>query len=134
MAAKKNAADLRAENRLLRQVRTSEGIVSVVNNMIKWGGLVCMAYLAYRTVSVLAGRVTLANVGIRFLADVRVSEFAAWLLGFGGTFYGVQQRKLRRDTVERLQARITRFEREKDPKRSSSSLTPRGETRPEDEP
>lgn len=132
MAKQKTAAELRAENRLLRQMRTSEGIVSVFNNLIRWGGVVAISYFTYLSITALAGEQTAADIGIKFLADVRVSEALAWVLGGSGVAYGLRQRKLRRDTVERITARVERFEKELDPSRSSSELTTRGETRPED--
>lgn len=56
----------------------------------------------------------------------------AIIFGVAGIVYGRRESKLRKDTVERLQDRNCRLEREIDPKRSSSQLTPRGDTRPED--
>jgi hypothetical protein len=124
---------LRAENRVLRKVKTSEGIVSVFNNLIRWGGAVLIVRYVYLMVLALAGRLTFADIGIKVLGDVRVSEAAAWLLSGGSVAYGWHQRKLRKDTVERLQERIQKFERQIDGKRTSSRLTARGNTRPEDE-
>ncbi|MDO8304072.1 MAG: hypothetical protein Q7T18_12620, partial [Sedimentisphaerales bacterium] len=61
------------------------------------------------------------------------------MIGFGGVFFGVcgiiygdVERILRKKTIERLEDRIKKFELEKDPNRSTSMLTTRGETRPED--
>jgi hypothetical protein len=132
MAKQKTAAELRAENRILRQLRTSEGFVSVFNTLIKWGGLLGISYFAYLSIDALAGQTTAADIGIKFLADVKVSEAVAWIFGGSGIAYGLRQRKLRRDTVERVQRRVEGLEKEIDPKRSSSELTRRGETPPED--
>jgi hypothetical protein len=132
MAKPKTAAELRAENRLLKQYRGSENIVSVINNLIRWGGAVAIAYFAFRSILALAGQHTAADIGIKFLADVRVSEALAWIFGGSGIAYGWRQRKMRRDTVERIQGRVEAYEKVIDPRRSSSSLTKRGETRPED--
>ena len=132
MANKKSAAELRAENRILRSLRASEGFISVVNNVVRWGGLVWIVYYIQGMVVALAGKETIANIGMSFLGDVRISEALAWLLAGGTTLYGLSQRKLRKDTVERLQGRIHRHEVLQDPKRSSSKLTPRGDTPPED--
>jgi hypothetical protein len=132
MPAAKSVAELRAENRLLRQYRMSEGIVSVFNNLIRWAGAVAIAYFGFRGVAALAGQQTAADIGIKFLADVRVSEALAWIFGTSGLAYGWRQRKLRRDTVERIQSRVEKYEKSIDPSRSSSTLTRRGETKPED--
>ena len=129
---KKTAPELQIENRMLRRYRTMEAIVSVINNLVRWGGLVAIAYFTYLSVTALAGQRTIADIGIKFLADVRVSEALAWLFGGSGIAYGLRQRKLRRDTVERIQGRVQRFETNVDPRRTTSKLTTRGETRPED--
>lgn len=117
---------------MLRQLRASEGWVSVLNNLIKWGGLFGISFCAYLSVTALAGTTTAADIGIKFLADVRVSEAVAWIFGGSGVAYGLRQRKLRRDTVERIQPRVEGLEKQIDPGRSSSKLTKRGETPPED--
>lgn len=131
---KKSAAVLMAENRLLRRFRTTEGIASVLNNLIRWGAVVAIARYGYLTVARLAGQSTFADIGVSFLADVRVSEAVAWILAGSGALYGAAQRRLRRNTVERIQRRNHELEQAIDPKRSSSRLTIRGETRPEDLP
>ena len=55
------------------------------------------------------------------------------VLAFCGVAYGRYQGKLRRDDVQRLSEYKQKYESLKDPRRSSSRLTVRGETRPEDE-
>jgi hypothetical protein len=79
--------------------------VSVGTTAIRVAGVVACFYFMYLMVASLAGEVTLADVGIDFLADFRVNTAVAWIFGAGGTVYGMRQRKLRRDTVERLMAR-----------------------------
>ena len=49
-----------------------------------------------------------------------------------GWIYGLKQRQLRRNTVERLATRVTELETKFDPNRSSSQITKRGTTRKED--
>ena len=132
MASKKTAAQLRAENQALKRFRASQGFISVLNNLIKWGALVVIAWLMSETIGTLAGKTTIAEIGIGFLADVRISEAVAWIFGVSGTAYGLGQRKLRRKGIARLEERATRNEKKIDPGRSSSRLTPTGETREED--
>jgi hypothetical protein len=133
MARSRSTAELRAENCLLRQFRTAEGVTSVIRELIRWGGLILITRYLYLTVAALAGQQTTADIGINLLADLRITEAFAILFGSSGIAYALGQRKLRRDTVERLQGRIKKYERLLDPERSSSNLTARGETRPEDE-
>jgi hypothetical protein len=130
--AQKTAAELRGENRVLRRVRFSEGFASIVINLIRWGGVVLISRYVTICVIALAGKATFASIGISFLGNIGVSKTLAWLLGGGGAAYGMSQNRLRKNVVERLQTRIQDLERMIDRKRSSSQLTPRGDTRPED--
>lgn len=128
MPKTKTKAELLAENKLLRTQNWIAAFTTLGNRLITWGGAVAIAYLGYRSIDALAGKSTVSDIGIKLLGNVRISEGLAWVLGGGGTLYGISQRKLRRDTIERLQGRITELEKEHDPKRSSSNLTVRGTT------
>ena len=130
---KKTRAELEAELRLLRRHRSAEAATSVVNNLTRWGGLTAIAYFAYRAIDSLAGEATTADIGLGFLTSIKVSTATSWATGLCGVAYGLLQRALRKNTIERLQSRITELESKVDPKRSSSKLTARGDTRPEDE-
>ena len=133
MAGKKKSRDvLLAENRLLRQQNFWTAAASVGNALIKWGGLVLISYFIYGSVSALAGKNTNADIGVNFLANIRVSEAVAWIFGTCGIGYGWRQRALRKSTIERLQGRVKTLESEFDKRRSSSNLTERGDTNPKD--
>lgn len=135
MAKKRNsktAAELKAEISFLRRERQGGATASVLNNLIKWAGLVLIAYFIYLSVRSLAGQTTAADIGIELLADVQLSDVFGLIFGAGGVTYGFRQRSLRRSTVKRLQDRNRRFEESRDPNRSSSGLTETGETHPMD--
>ena len=95
-------------------------------------GLAFMSWCAYLSIDALAGRSTSASFNMGLFGTVEVSVALSWTVALIGTAYGIQQRKLRRDTVERLQTRNIELEKKIDQKRSSSKLTARGDTRPED--
>jgi hypothetical protein len=97
-----------------------------------WSSLVAIAALFYLSVKSLAGHYTFADIGIKVLGDFKISEAFGYLFGAGGAGYGLRERRLRRQTTERLTARNATLERELDPNRSSSRLTTRGTTNPED--
>ena len=132
MAKKKSKAQLEAELRVLRGTRVSEGVVQVINNLIRWSAIVLVVRYGYLAIETLAGKTTLADVAVSFLTDIKVSVVLAWGAGAGGVVYGLQQRKLRKDTLQRLQDRNQTLEKMIDSSRSTSNLTPRGDTRPED--
>jgi len=129
---RRTKAEIEAENRLLRKWRSTEGTVSVLNTLVKFGAFVLIARYGYLAVESLAGKTTAADIGLSLLADIKVSTLVAWSLGGGGILYGLKQRKLRKDTIERLSSRIQELERQLDSRRTSSRLTERGDTREED--
>ena len=131
-AKKPTRADLEAELRVMRRQRNGGAVGSVANNLIRWAGVVAIAGFAYLSIDSLAGETTSADIGIRIIGNIKLSEVFAFLFGGGGVAYGLRQRTLRKSTIERLQERIKKLEEKKDPERSSSGLTPKGDTHPND--
>lgn len=120
MARNRSRAELQAENRYLRKQSRNEVIIALGTQLIKWGGLFGIAFVAYLSIAALAGKVTRANVLINFLGDVKVSYVASWALAVGGVGYGTAQARLRKDTQKRLGDHIKKLEEEIDIRRSSS--------------
>ena len=81
----------------------------------------------------LAGKTTIANIFLKAIGNLTVSQSLAYILGAGGVAYGVGERKVRQKTIQRLQDRNQELEKRIDPHRTSSELTRRGETNPKDE-
>jgi hypothetical protein len=133
MAGKQKSGGERKEDREYnyRAFRLTQ-LLGLANVIVRYGAMVLIAYMGYLTVESLSGENTAANIGIKMLADLRVSTALAWLFGAGGVGYGMKQRNLRRSNIERMEARIKELEGEVDPGRSTSKLTPRGLTNPED--
>ncbi len=102
----------------------------------KWGSITAIAYFGSRSVESLAGRLTQADIaiGVSLASDLLRQERTFCLLaagvGLGGIVYGKLQASLRKSEVARLAETNRRYERRKDPNRSSSGMTARGE-RPE---
>lgn len=107
-------------------------IGAVIHTVVPWGSAILIAWYFYKSVSSLAGLYTFAQIGVGFLGDFRISEGIAYLFGAGGVAYGVKRHRLQQENIERTAQRISDLEKRLDPKRSSSRLTPRGKTRPED--
>lgn len=131
-ACEQEIAKLRAENRQLKCVNRSAALVSVFNNAIRWGCLVLIVRYGYLSITALAGKSTSAEFLFNILAMKNISVTFAWCIGFAGLLYGYRQRGLRKYTIERLQHRNVDLEKLIDDRRSSSKLTPRGDTRRED--
>lgn len=130
--ANKSNAELRAENRLLRRSDNAMAVASVFNNLIRFAALCVLAYFVYASVAVLAGKQTDASIGVSFFGNLTVSQSLAYIFGGGGLVYGFRERALRQKTIKRLQGRIQELEAAKDPARTSSKLTPKGDTHPRD--
>ncbi len=125
-------AQLEAENSYLRKARIADGIIQVALAAVRYGALIVVGYWGLEAIRALAGSSTFADISVDFLTEINVSVALAWSVGVFGGVYGYKQRHLRRNTVERLQGRIRELEAMIDPQRSSSKLTTRGDTRPED--
>ena len=98
-----------------------------------WLAICWCAHEASRAFIAYAGKSSLADLSLRLLANVSVVwELSITLSGISVILY-LRERKLHRDTRERLTARVIELELRIDPKRSSSQLTARGETRKGDE-
>lgn len=103
-------------------------VVDVVRTAIKWGSAVWIVSYIYRSIAVLAGHATAADIGIKFLANVRVSDGIFAVLTGGSIAYGVGQRQLRRRHIKHVAHDKNDLERLLDPKRTSSNLTDSGTT------
>lgn len=133
MPDQKPIEQIKIESSLMKTVSITEAAASVLNNLIKYGFLIFVARYMYLGVHCLAGKVTVADFFVRLFSNKSFVCVISLLVGGGGVGYGVKQRKLRRDNIERLHARIKGLEADKDSGRSSSNLTPRGDTNKEDE-
>lgn len=129
---RKSYEDLAAELKVLKRQKMGGGFASVINNMVLWGGICTIAYFTYKSIDSLAGQRTDANIGVVLLGSLKLSEVFAFLFGGGGVVYGWKERSLRKSTIERLQNRIKKLETSVDPNRTSSGLTPKGDTNPND--
>ncbi len=88
---------------------------------------VAQAFIAY------AGKASIADLTLKVLANVSIVwTMSLTLSGISITLY-VRERRLHRNTRERLTARVTELELKIDPNRTSSLLTPKGTTRKGDE-
>ncbi|MDR3570274.1 MAG: hypothetical protein P4L43_19805 [Syntrophobacteraceae bacterium] len=104
----------------------------MARELVRWVGIGAVAFFAYKSIEVLAGKTTSSNIVFSVLTNLKANQYFGLIFGGGGIFYGYKQKELRKKTVERLQSRIQVFEKYIDIRRSSSTLTSAGDTRPED--
>jgi hypothetical protein len=129
---KKSRATLEAENKLLRKYKISESIANAVNTVIKWCALVWIVRYGYLSIIALAGQITKADFGVNLLSNDAFAKIVMIIFAFAGMGYGLNERRLRKNTVESLSSRVRELEEMLDDKRSSSQLTQRGDTHPKD--
>ena len=130
---------LGADQRLALWLRVIDRATSIIMLIVKLGGAAIIVYVAVPMVAALAGKNTdfklSASANGSFFVHVLShwgSENSAWVIALLSMFYGFVERKLRQRKTKYLQARITRLEQARDPRRESSQLTPTGETNKED--
>jgi hypothetical protein len=110
-----------------------DAAVVVCREIIKWGAIVLLGRYAYLSIAALAGQKTLADIVVRFLGNLTVSNSIAYILAGGGLAYGVGQHQLRRRNIRRIVGNKNDLEKILDRKRTSSELTDSGKTRPGEE-
>ena len=104
----------------------------VLQKAIPWIGIAVISYFGYLSIAALAGKTTVANFLFKLFGSIGVNAGVAYIFGGGGIVYGLLERRTRQKTVERLQSRVQELEKKRDPGRTSSKLTTRGETNPKD--
>jgi hypothetical protein len=137
---------LRAENKSLKKFGVYSGISKVLCEIVRSARMIGPLYFIHLCIrdwpkhslrADVKGSLTVESDSItEALSGVLNETVLAILFAIliaGAIAYGKYQAKLRRDDVERLSRYKEDYERLVDPKRSSSRLTARGDTRPEDE-
>ena len=102
--------------------------------VVKYGSYCFIAYFAFQALSQFAGESTQAALAFSYLTSEATGVTISISLTVNVMLYiwGRNEKKLRQSTVERLHGRIKELETQLDPKRSTSGLTARGTTHPND--
>jgi len=116
-----------------RSFHRLETVNEIVQLAIKWGILGYLGHCAFLIVQALAGKSTFADIGIRVFGNLNVSDGIITVLAGGGWVYGLGQRQLRRRNIQRTVPAKNALERLLNPTRTSSDLTSKGTTPPENE-
>ena len=147
MAYRKTAAELRAENRMLRRYGIGTNVTRIFITAVRVGGwtviLLSLFNMVQNVVDSLAGMATLADINIGINAsldggsggDTSVPGSIAFpllfafgvLIGGAGLIFGYVQMKLRKRTINQLSGFRVRYELTQDDRRSSSDLGEAGD-------
>jgi hypothetical protein len=122
--------ELEARSRL--QAKRIDAAASILGNLIKYACWFGCVFVLGKAVESLAGRTTLADIGIGLFGEFKIERIVSLSVTGGSIVYGMYERKLRHDKTEYLQGRIRELEKALDPGRTSSKLSKRGTPRPED--
>jgi|SRR5271165_5603628 len=120
------------EGEFLLRYKTRETIADAVHLIIPWGSVVAIFGFMYLMTVQLAGRTTLAQIGLNIMGELKLPQLLAYGFGVGGVGYGISERRLRRKKTQEMAEHNAGLEMIIDRKRTSSGLTPKGTTKPED--
>lgn len=121
-------------------VAIADAIAKSLNSLFQYGGYALVAYFIAGAIESLAGQLTIADFkidaeilknGSIFCPSTYALVFMAILM-FIGLRTATRERNLRHANTVEFSQRIEYLEKFIDPKRTSSKLTPHGETRDED--
>jgi len=155
MAKSKTKAQLESEIKVLRGGCWLEAVTKLLRTVVIVCGFMYAMYIVGEVAEDWSGKDTTANINV--IADLQASAalntknnhateqtkiivpFYSWLpgllgliFGIAGISYGRAESRARRDIIERMHPYQEAWEKEHDPKRTTSKLTKRGDTRPED--
>jgi hypothetical protein len=116
------------EASLVKSVNIINAVVKLGKTLIIVGGIVAIAYFTMNTIKILAGKTTIADIMFSFLADLKINQWLAYMVGGSGVLYGTVQSKLKAKTTKRFARRINELETQINPNKLSSNLTLEGKT------
>ncbi len=94
--------------------------------------LIVLAYIGYLAIDALAGKTTITNIVLKYLTAQESDYGIPWISVILFALWAILERKLRKRKTEVFQKRIKILEKKIDHNRTSSGLSPSGETNPED--
>ena len=105
---------------------------SAIQTSLKVGGFVAIVGILASAFKVFAGKQTLLNVAMEIVAHLNLSVKISYALALSGVAYGLRQRTLRRKVIAKMSEHQRKLEEFIDERRTSSELTLKGTTRPDD--
>lgn len=141
---RKSKPQLEAENEFLKKQLKVNSTTKLGEQLIKSIMWIMIAYFFYLSISEISGKATLFSANLS--GDIKVNAELSFrhkilfyigvfggLVGVGGILYGLKQKNLKKHVIKKLHPYQEKYETLIDKGRSSSRLTPTGNTRKEDE-
>lgn len=82
-------------------------------------------------VEAIAGQETITNIVINFLGEIRADKLICYIIGLGGTGYGIAQNKSKKKAVARLADENKKLASMIDPQKQRSGLSSDGSLKKE---
>ena len=82
-------------------------------------------------VEAIAGQETITNIVINFLGEIRADKWICYIIGLGGTGYGIAQNKSKKKAVARLSDENKKLASLIDPQKQRSGLSSDGSLKKE---
>ena len=124
-----NISQMKDEFDRIWLVHVIDKVYSLIALAIRFG---FPSWAAVKIAEALAGKTTLANVGIEVFRGYNFLGWLAALIIAVAITWALLERGLRKRKTVYFQRRIKRLEKQIDPNRSSSMLTEAGDTNPKD--
>lgn len=105
---------------------------TIAKTLIHTTGFVLCFYMVKGSIESLSGKQTIASIVVGLAAEMQANKWISYAIAAlcGGAWF--RERNLRKKKVKELTEHSARLERLVDPSRTSSQLTPDGNSRPED--
>lgn len=107
-------------------------VLSLVGEGMKYVTWFALAKVGLDAVRALAGLDTKAQFILGWFTSADNDFGMPWVIAIGALILARRERTLRRNKTEQMQSHILSLETRLDPRRSSSGLTPTGDSNPED--
>jgi len=133
LAKNQSAQVTQIDGETLVKIQGLKSIERVITTAIPWLGAAVIAAYGFHALEFFAGRQSDASVVVKLMANKELLNVVSMLCGGGGVAYGWKQRSLRKSAIEHLEGPRRDSEIKADPNRTSSHITRRGDTHPEDE-
>jgi len=139
---RKTYEQIETELKLLKKNCLWDNVSKIITPSIKWGGLALIFKFASNAISDLSGKITAASIDLKasaaFNPDDACNNWPYWvaatsaIICVASVSYGLNQRALRKQTIEHLFPYKEKYERLFDQNRTSSGLLNDGSTNPTD--
>lgn len=122
-----------SDNETSLAMARANAIASTIKTLGRQSCIIGCSYFAYKGIAALAGRTTLASIGLQVAASLHLKDKVELTIAAGSVIWALAERRLRRRKLQQDAPYIRKLEEQHDPERSSSRLTTRGTTPPEEE-